>query len=96
MSGLKRPETQKEMLYQVWFAVIGSNGDGIASITRKNREDIEEIKESTNTFLRTREATCPVAARRDKVMTQRIALIAISASFAGAIIGGIIPVVFGG
>ena len=96
MGALEKPATQKEMLYQVWYAVIGSNGDGIASITRKNREDIEEIKESTNTFLRTREATCPVAARRDKIITQRIALVAIGASFAGAIIGGIIPVVFGG
>ncbi len=31
------PRTQKEMLSQLWFAVIGTNGDGL-------KEDVREIR----------------------------------------------------
>ena len=41
---IERPD-EKEMLYQLWYAVIGSNGGGIASQVRESRKDIEELKE---------------------------------------------------
>ena len=49
----RKPATQREMLYQLWFAVIGSNGDGLASQVR----DI-------NTWIKRRPVVCPVADRR--------------------------------
>lgn len=44
MSALPKPDTQEEMLYQLWYAIIGSNGDGLASIVKGNSTDIAEIK----------------------------------------------------
>ena len=49
----RKPATQREMLYQLWFAVIGSNGDGLASQVR----DI-------NTWIKKRPPVCPVSDRR--------------------------------
>lgn len=45
MSKVPKPATQREMIEQLWYAVIGSNGDGIAAVTRKNSEDIGDIKQ---------------------------------------------------
>ena len=44
MSVIPRPATLEDMVYQLWFAVIGSNGDGLASQVRATREEVEEIK----------------------------------------------------
>ena len=44
MGTVPRPSTQKEMVEQLWFAVIGSNGDGLASITKQTRIDVAELR----------------------------------------------------
>lgn len=44
MSTIPRPGTQKEMLDQLWFAVVGSNGDGIASKVRDTHERVKAIE----------------------------------------------------
>lgn len=44
MAVIPRPDTLEEMVYQLWYAVLGSNGDGLASRVRTIREEIEEIK----------------------------------------------------
>jgi len=43
---IERPESEEEMMKQLWYAVVGSNGDGIAMVTRRNSQDIQEIKEA--------------------------------------------------
>jgi hypothetical protein len=43
MSDKERPD-EKEMLYQLWYAIIGSNGDGMASQMREHTADIKELK----------------------------------------------------
>lgn len=45
MSKIPKPATQREMIEQLWYAVLGSNGDGIAAVTRRNSEDIGEIRQ---------------------------------------------------
>lgn len=45
MSNVSKPTTQKAMVEQLWFAIVGSNGEGIASVTRRNERHIFEIKE---------------------------------------------------
>jgi hypothetical protein len=40
-----QPATQKEAINQLWNEVIGSNGDGLREIARKNRDDISDMKE---------------------------------------------------
>lgn len=57
MSTIEKPKTQREMIDQLWFAVVGSNGDGIAAVTRRNSRDIQEIKEILPT-LQTRADAC--------------------------------------
>lgn len=54
MATIQRPETQEDMLYQLWFAVIGSNGDGIASRVRDLDDRVGRM-EATMPLLWTRE-----------------------------------------
>ena len=42
----KKPDTLEGMVYEIWYAVWGANGDGVASIAKDNREDIREIKDA--------------------------------------------------
>jgi hypothetical protein len=39
-----RPDTTDEMVYQLWYAVIGSNGDGLASQVREVKGKVESIE----------------------------------------------------
>ena len=41
---IDRPESMEEMVTQLWYAVVGSNGDGIAGIVRINTQHIEDIR----------------------------------------------------
>lgn len=45
MSNQKQPATQREAINQLWNEVIGTNGEGLRVIARKNRDDIAYIKE---------------------------------------------------
>lgn len=46
MARIDPPETQKEQVRQLWDTVIGTNGEGIAEVTKQNREDIQKIKQA--------------------------------------------------
>ena len=59
MSASPKPNTNEEMLEQLWYAVIGSNGDGIASRLRRVEEAQHEIKKTTSEYVLTRQLTCP-------------------------------------
>ena len=43
MSTIPRPESTDKMIEQLWFAVIGSNGDGIASTVRRHDQSLKLI-----------------------------------------------------
>lgn len=43
---MDQPKTQREMIQQLWFVVLGSNGDGLAAQVKAMRTDIAELKEA--------------------------------------------------
>ena len=71
MGHVEKPKTQKEQIDQMWMVLIGSNGDGIAAITKKNHEDIQQIKMHTQRFEDTRLETCPTKAWLEKMWEDR-------------------------
>ena len=38
----QKPSTQKEMLYQVWFCLIGTNGDGLIDHIKKMEKRLDQ------------------------------------------------------
>jgi hypothetical protein len=44
LSIIPRPATQKEMIDQLWFAIVGSNGDGIATKVRDTHDRVKTIE----------------------------------------------------
>lgn len=61
MSDRKRPETQREMIYQLWYAIHGSNGDSIWEMQRRTQDELRAIGGKLDEFLQNRAATCPTA-----------------------------------
>lgn len=59
-----RPETTDEMVYQLWYAVIGSNGDGLASQIRDARKRIEGIENALPGLLTSEE--------HEKIETEKV------------------------
>lgn len=55
----KKPATQREMVEQLWYAMIGTNGDGAL-------EQLSALNKSFTEFMRTRSDTCPVRVERGK------------------------------
>ena len=51
MSDRKKPSTQKEMIYQMWYAILGTNGDGLI-------EQVKILKEEFNNHITGKEKTC--------------------------------------
>jgi len=45
MSKPEKPDTLEETVYQLWYAILGSNGDGMASQLRETRQKVQEIQE---------------------------------------------------
>ena len=43
---IERPDTIEEMVHQLWFAIIGSNGDGLATEIRNTRKLVEKMQET--------------------------------------------------
>lgn len=76
------PRTQREMIYQLWFAVVGTDGDGLV-------QQVRDIK----TWIATHPSRCPYEeARRTSLRTWcwRISIAAGSAAvmtFAGKVLG---------
>lgn len=50
MAEIARPASMREMVDQLWFAIIGSNGDGIASQVRVTREKVAAIEATLPTL----------------------------------------------
>jgi hypothetical protein len=48
MSGAIDYPDDHEMLRQLWFAVLGSNGDGLASSVKRNTADIAILSQRSN------------------------------------------------
>ena len=46
MSTVQKPATQREMVEQLWYAIIGTNGEGIAARTKRSEDHIVEIRET--------------------------------------------------
>jgi hypothetical protein len=55
----KKPATQREMVEQLWYAVIGTNGDGVV-------EQLRQLSKDFMDFMRTRADTCPVRVEQGK------------------------------
>lgn len=70
MAAPARPETTDEMVYQLWFAVIGSNGDGLASQVRDTRMRVEGI-EKTLPSLMTKEGHEAIEAAHEEHVERR-------------------------
>ena len=64
----QKPENEFEMIHQLWFAVVGSNGDGIATLVKKNSKQIEHILEILPT-LQTKDECIYVQRRREETDT---------------------------
>ena len=93
-----RPDTTDEMVYQLWYAVIGSNGDGIASQMREVRGRVESI-EGIIPNLMTRES-CKAIERegedkkeRRKISTREKAMLAATLLGSIAAVGAVIVAV---
>lgn len=56
---VKKPSTQREMVEQLWYAMIGTNGDGAL-------EQLSILNKSFTEFMRTRSETCPVRVERQR------------------------------
>ena len=67
MSTVPRPETTEKMIEQLWFAVIGSNGDGIASTVRRHDQSLKLIGDTIPLLLTKQEHDgCHDRERRSK------------------------------
>jgi hypothetical protein len=72
MATTEKPRTQREMLEQLWYAVIGTNSDGIS-------DQMKELRKAFNDFMLNRAETCPVRKARmtrGQIITVVIALAA--------------------
>lgn len=46
---LKTPETQREMIYQLWYAIKGANGDGIWETVKRIERRVDELERDSAT-----------------------------------------------
>ena len=69
---MQKPKTQREMIDQLWYAVIGTNSDGIS-------DQLKELRKAFTGFMMTRAKTCPVRKAhmtRGQIITVVVALAA--------------------
>lgn len=66
MSSTEKPKTQKEMIDQLWFAIIGSNGEGLMGQFGSLKKDFYGLREEFHTFIISRESTCPIKKSKNK------------------------------
>jgi len=43
---MEKPKTLREMVFQLWLVVLGSNGDGLIKMMQNMRDDLDVIKEA--------------------------------------------------
>jgi Mg2+ and Co2+ transporter CorA len=65
-----RPDTTDEMVFQLWYAVIGSNGDGLASQVRAVKSKVEAIEDVLPTLM-TRDSCKAAEKERDDKQDRR-------------------------
>ena len=56
---VKKPSTQREMVEQLWYAMIGTNGEGAL-------EQLSMLNKSFTDFMMRRSETCPVRIEQGK------------------------------
>lgn len=56
MDDLQRPDTQREMIYQLWYAIKGANGDGIWETVKRIERRVGELEKSSATRAELRDA----------------------------------------
>ena len=44
LSNIPKPSTQKEMVDQLWFAIIGSNGEGLATKIKDTHQKVKDLE----------------------------------------------------
>jgi hypothetical protein len=73
MNQERQPNTQKEMIQQLWFAVLGSNGNGIADTVRRleTKVDLIEREYATREELRREISECLEADRQQDERVQQ-------------------------
>jgi len=62
----------EEMVYQLWYAVIGSNGDGLASQVRDTKERVEVIEKTLPTLLSREDHECADEEKRERVERRKM------------------------
>jgi hypothetical protein len=90
-----RPDSLDGMVYQLWYAVIGQDGDGLSARVRKIEDDVDRIQELIPSLM-TRESCMEVdkgrndMTERRKISTREMAMLI--ATFLGSLgaIGAVI------
>jgi hypothetical protein len=44
----EKPKTQREILEHIWYAVEGTNGDGLKDVVRENAKQIGQLADACN------------------------------------------------
>ena len=61
---VEKPKTQREMLEQLWYCIIGTNGEGMAEQHKEQTARLGNLETKVANHIATRWQTCPV--RRSK------------------------------
>jgi predicted Holliday junction resolvase-like endonuclease len=63
---VEKPQTQKEQIDQLWWTILGNNGDGLIVIVKGLREELHALRDTVDEYRReqqrfddTRFQTCP-------------------------------------
>lgn len=62
--GVQKPSTQREMVEQMWYCLLGTNGGGMVDAVKKEKEHIKNVERKLDEYIANRWNTCPV--RRSK------------------------------
>jgi len=98
MSHVPRPSSTDEMVEQLWYAIIGTNGDGALVQIKQNRQATYRVEKKLNRYLRKeRKATCyylaavsggrVTAAEHREAKRVRLMLLALIPAYAGTAFG---------
>lgn len=68
MSTIQKPDSTDEMIQQLWYAFVGTNGDGLASRLRRVEDTVVKLHENNLLYLASRDSTCPKSEDIDKAV----------------------------
>ena len=66
MSAISKPQTQKETIDQMWWVLIGANGDGISQRVKRIDERLVEVEKKIPSFMTHDEHRVYVAGCKDE------------------------------